>query len=153
MSVNNPQFVDNVVRFIEATSMGMKRACDEISVHRAMQAKAAPLQTPVFDAMQKIGAVLQGEEAAAKAMLSTHEGTLALLKNAVDECAELRAKLAEKTGEANVNRLGGPAGAEKTGSAKPNFDSMNDPFLGRPTSEKKASDTAILRVLDTPATR
>ncbi len=147
----NPKFVDTTIKFIETASFGMKRACDELGVHRAMQKKASALQQPVFDVMEKIGAIMPNERDAAKAMLGAHDGTLQLLKNAVDEVGDLRQKVAELTGQANVNRLGSGVDEDKVGGAvKTAADSLNSPFVGRPSGEKKASDLAILRVLDTP---
>jgi len=139
------QFIDNTLKFVEIGSFGMKRACDEIEVHRSMQKKASDLTGPVLDLMIKTGAVREDQRAAAAAMLGSHAETLQLLKNAVDELHKERLKKGSDLGKGVDEKQAG-----LNGSVPTDYDSLNDPFVGRKTSQKKASDMAMLAVLGSP---
>jgi hypothetical protein len=77
-------------------------------------------------------------------MLGSHAETLQLLKWATEELYKARTQ--KQAGDLGVGvddtAGGGPAAGE--------YDSLNDPVVGRQTSMKKASDRALLKVLDDP---
>lgn len=139
------QFIDGTLKFVEVASFGMKRACDELVVHRSMQKKASDLAPEVLAFMLKTGAVREDQKDAAAAMLGSHAETLQLLKSAVDELFKLRSGQAQKKA-GDLGRGVDDPNAKQAGD----YDSMTDPHVGRKTSQKKASDLAILKVLDQP---
>ncbi len=137
-----PALLDNTLKFVSVASHGMKRACDEIKVHRSMQKKAADLIPATVEALVKTGSIRPDQVDAAKAILGSHAETLQMLKRANDQIARL------KSGE---KRAGDRLGSGVADSGQPEgYDSLQDPRVGLKTSEKKASDLAILRVLESP---
>ncbi len=146
----NPNLLDDVLKYVEITSFGMKRAMDEIDVHRGMQKKAADLQPPLLDKLLAMGLVAGHQKEAAQAMLGSHADTLQLFSNLAEKYAALRT---EKS--AAAHNLGGGVDAKQAGvtSPEPDGSSMTSPWVGRHTGEKKASDLAILAVLDSPPGR
>lgn len=144
-----PNLLDDVLQYVEITSFGMKRAMDEIDVHRQQQKKAADLQPPLLDKLLAMGLVAGHQKQAAAAMLGSHAETLNLFNALTEKYAALRTEKAAKDG------LGGgvdPAAAG-LGPVTPASDSTTSPWVGRHTGEKKASDLAIMAVLDTPSGR
>ena len=136
-----------VVKFAELSSATIKRALDETNVHRAAQKQAADLRPATLEFMVTNGLIDADQKTAADAMLASHASTLNLLKTAGEKIVELKKELAAKTAE-----LGAPAEkqAGDEGAAPGSYNSLDDPFVGRRTSEKKASDQAILKVLEAP---
>lgn len=134
---------EDFISFIGVASHGMKRAMDEISVHRSQQQKAAAATGPMLELLMQHGLVLPHQKEAAAAMLGDHAGTLKMCKLAVDRIAAL---MAEKSREKKAASEPGAPAAENV--TAPAYDSVNDPHVGRRTSQKKASDAAMLRVLD-----
>lgn len=137
------QLLDGTLQFVELGSFTVKRACDELTVHRSMQKKASELAPEVLDLLVKTQAVQPGQKSAAAAMLGSHAETLQLLKSAVEELHKARGQLTKRAGDLGRGVDDRPAG-------EPAYDSLSDPFVGRKTSQKKASDLAILSVLDAP---
>ncbi len=144
-----PHLLDDVLKFVEVSSFGMKRAMDEIDVHRTQQVKAAALQPPLLEKLLGLGLVGQTQKAAAAAMLGSHAETLNLFGALVEKYAAL------KTEKVAKDHLGGGVDPKQAGLApsSPESDSTTSPWVGRHTGEKKASDLAILAVLDTPPGR
>lgn len=141
----NPQFASKVLKYVEINSALLKRALDELQVTRAAQKKAADLRSEVLQRLMEVGCVNDGSKKAADAMLTGHAETLGLLKSATDKIAELKEtiqKLALDRGQGEGPEK--PAAGEKTA-----YDSMTDGYVGRKTSQRKASDEAILKVLNT----
>ena len=133
---------EDVLNFVGAASVGMKRATDELSVHRAQQKKAASVAPDVLQHLIDARLLAPHQKEAGAAMLAEHAGTLALLKKAVDRVTALEAEHREKKAASE------PGHAESETGGAPAYDSRTDPYAGRRTSQKKASDEAILRVLD-----
>lgn len=146
----NQNFLDTAVSYIEVTSAFTKRAADEITLHRQGQEKAASMRPTVLKLMLDNNVIAPQQKEAAEAMLGGHAETLGLLSSAVEKIAELNAIIEKsKTG------LGGPddsgtGSTKKAGDNGEAYDSLGDNFVGRPTSEKKASDRALEAVLQTP---
>ena len=144
----NPQHfqdvIDGTLSFVEVASFGMKKACDEITVHRSMQKRASVVAPDVLTLMLKTGAVTPAQKEEAAAMLGDHASTLGLLKNAVEELAKARAgagsKKAGDLGKGEDEKIA----SDRNGSGAGNY-------LGRKTSDIKDSDRAILAVLEPPS--
>lgn len=136
------QFIDGTLQFVEVASFGMKRACDELIVHRSMQKKASDLAPELLSLMLKTGAVRNDQKDAAAAMLGSHAETLQLLKSAVEELHKQKTQ--------SLTKKAGDLGTGVDDNNKPGYDSLTSNYVGRKTGEKKASDMAILRVLDAP---
>lgn len=136
----NQVLVQKIAKHVAVTSALAKRAADELSVFRAQQEKAAGLRSEVLKLMVELGNVPEGQKQAAEAMLASHAETLGLLKTACEKMAHFKTALEKKAGD-----LG--EGVDASLDSKPAYDSLNDPYVGRRTSEKKASDAAILKVL------
>ena len=142
MSVD-PKLANDVLNTVAVYSALTKKALDELSTHREGKEKAASVQPEILDLMVETGAVTEEQKEAADAMLGSHAETLGLLKSALTKMAEFKGRLEKQAGE-----LGGPD--DDSVAVTPDFDSLSDPYVGRKTSQKKASDEAILSVLNAP---
>lgn len=149
-TATQPNLLDDVLQYVEITSFGMKRAMDEIDVHRQQQKKAADLQAPLLDKLLTMGLIAGHQKEAGAAMLGDHASTLKLFSNLAEKYAALRT---EKS--AAAHNLGGGVDPKSAGvtSPAPANDSTTSPYVGRHTGDKKASDLAILAVLDSPPGR
>lgn len=142
--------LDDVLKFVEVSSYGLKMAMDEIDVHRTQQTKAAGLQPPLLDKLVGLGLVGATQKTAGAAMLASHAETLNLFNALVEKYAALRTEKAAK------DHLGGGVDPKQAGlgPVTPDGDSTTSPFVGGfRAGEKKASDLAILAVLDAPPGR
>lgn len=157
--------LDNMIQYVEVSSLMGKRALDEIDVHRAGQQKAAALRNPLLDYMVQQGVVAEHQKEAAQAMLGSHAETMQLLKAAIDKIVDLRKNGTTKTagaepGEAvDPNTLGAtsPVGGANGYTAGDGFvapltkqgeyDSLNDVMVGRKTNLVKASDKPLLALI------
>lgn len=144
------QFLDKVVGFVGTASICAKRACDEVAVHRAMQKRASDAAPAILELLLKSGAVRAEQRDAAAAMLGSHAETLALLKSAVERLEKLETEKAAAAVPPPPVKQAGDLGRSVPGTAPAGsgYDSLNDNYLGRRTSQPKASDLAMLRVLD-----
>lgn len=154
----NQQFLDTNLKFIEVGSALVKKAMDEIEVHRTSQKRAADLRGPLLDFLVQNGFIAEHQKQAAEAMLASHAESLQLLKAMGEKFAEYKKqtsiKEAAALGKGESEKRAGLGGSGTT-TPVPNgngqYDSLSDPFVGRKTSEKKASDLALMKVLDPPA--
>ena len=136
------------VEFIATSSALSDRLMGEVQVHREKQARAKTKQSAILDLMLKEGAVLPHMRQDAANMLKDHAATLDLLANAVTKMAQYKNAAERQSFEL------GQAVSEKTANSKSSsssYDSLNDSYVGRRTTEKKASDRALLAILDAPA--
>lgn len=140
----NTRFANKVLRFVEINSALTKQALDELQIHRAAQKKASDLRATVLSRLMEVGCVSESTKEAAEAMLAGHAETLGLLKSAAEKLAELKAQVQKSASELGRGEEPAKAGA---GTEKAAFDSLNDGYVGRKTSQRKASDEAIMRVL------
>lgn len=138
------EVVDTTIRYVEASSLTIKRALDELSVHQAAQAKAAALRTQLVDHMIRSGVVAPNQKEAAEAMLGAHDTTMQLLKSAVDKIVEVQA---ENKAEKKASAIGtaSPDPSLPSGSGNGTYNSLTDPVVGRRTSAVKESDMPLLR--------
>jgi len=131
-------------RSVQVFSALTKRALDELQPLKADAEKAAGDRPALLDSLVAAGAIEEHQKEAAAAKLSTHAGTAELLKQA----AMTIQKLAENQKEASDLGVGvDPSLTGGSGTSKAGFDSLTSPFVGRQTSEKKASDEAYRRGL------
>lgn len=138
-----PNFAKKILGHVAVSSELTKRALDELQVHRSAQTKAAALRSDLLKRLVETGCVGEHQKQAAEAMLGSHAETMGLLKAAVDKLAVFQAQLQKQAGDLGQGVDPKDAGSTKTAS----YDSLNDPFVGRKTSQRKASDDAIAKVL------
>jgi hypothetical protein len=146
----NANLANAALNYVAVSSALTKKALDELQVHRTSQQKAAAMRSELLDHMLKAGTVNERTKQAADAMLGSHPETLGLLKSAVDLIAKLKTQLQKQaldTGTGVDPKEAGVAGVEKSAG---DYDSLTDPFVGRKTSQVKASDRAIMRVMENP---
>jgi len=138
-----------LLRYVQVSSALAKRALDELGQHRDMQKQAAEMQPALLTQMIEAKAVGEHQKEAAQKMLGNHTGTLQLLKSAIDRISELSKNQSKQAGD-----LGEGVDAEKagldTGETQDSNWSLESGYVGEKTAQKKASDEAILKVLDAP---
>lgn len=143
----NTKLAAQMVEFIAASSALNDRLMGEVKNHRASEKKAADKRGTILDLMVETGCVAPHQKQAAAEMLADHGQSLDLLVNAINKMQGYK-----QASEKSASDLG-HAVSDKEAGAQPQSrvsDSLNDPYVGRRTSEKKASDLAILAVLDAP---
>jgi hypothetical protein len=142
----NQQLATKALNYVAVTSALTKRALDELSVHQTSQEKAASMRGDVLDTLVNAGCVGDHQKQAAEAMLGSHAETLGLLKSAAEKIGKLQEQVVKQASD-----LGQGEDPASVGGSTPDYDSINDGYVGRKTGEKKASDLAILKVLDAPS--
>lgn len=142
----NTKLAAQTIEFIAASSALNDRLMGEVQSHRAREKQAAAKRQAVLDLMVNTGCIAPHQKQAAADMLGNHGQSLDLLVNAINKMQSYKAA-SEKT----ASDLGQAVSEKEAGyKAAPTRDSLNDPYVGRRTSEKKASDVAILAVLNAP---
>lgn len=143
MASNTPQLTGKMLRFIEiASSMG-KEAMDRIDELEGHQKQANDNVSGLVEHLIETKVIDPGQKQAAVTALQDHGQTQLLLKNAASKIKEIR----EKSASSQVAGLGRPEGEVKTASAHDPQSSLTDPFVGRRSTEKKASDIALFKGL------
>ena len=143
----NTKRAAQAVEFVAASSALTDRLMGEVKSNRAEKQAAVGKLDAVLDRLLETGCVAPHQKQAAAAMLDDHSQSLDLLVNAVNKMQQYKQaseKAASDLGQAVTEK---EAGVNSSVSAP---DSLNGPYVGRRTSEKKASDLAILAVLDAP---
>lgn len=131
-----------VLKYVTVSSALAKRALDELGVFQRDGEKAAALAPDLLTDMLQAEAIGDHQKEAVEKMLGSREGSTQLLKHAIDKIAELT-QTNKKAGD-----LGEGVDAKAVGvESAPVYDSLTSPFVGAKTSEKKASDVALLRGL------
>ncbi len=135
------------VEYVAASSALTDRLQGELNSYREQEKSAAAKQESVLDLMVETGCVARHQKQAAVGMLGNHGQSLDLLVNAINKMQAYK-----QASEKSAADLGQAVSEKEAGvHAQPQVrDSLNDPYVGRRTSEKKASDLAILAVLDAP---
>ncbi len=144
----NAALATKTVNYVAVSSALTKRALDELSVHRASQEKAATLRPDLLKRMLEVGAVGEHQKQAAEAMLGSHAETLNLLKLAIDKIGQLQSQAQKQASDLGQGVDAGEAGVSPKLAG--DYDSLTDGYVGRKTSQRKASDAAILSVLSAP---
>lgn len=143
----NTKLAAQTVEFIAASSALSDRLMSEVQAHREREKQAAAKRQAVLDLMLQTGSVAPHQKQAAAEMLANPAQTLDLLVNAINKMQAYKSaseKAASDLGQAVSEKEAGVNPASQI------RDSLNDPYVGRRTSEKKASDVAILAVLNAP---
>lgn len=148
-------FLDGVLKYVEVSSLATKKACDEVSVHRAAQEKAAALRPDLLNHMVAKGVVPAAQKQAAEIMLGAHDTSLQMLKAATDKIAEqqeiiLRLKGGAKTaGDLGEGVDEGASGVAAGGSYQKvgEYNSLTSPMVGEKTANAKESDKALLKLI------
>lgn len=112
--------------------MTVKRATDEVGIHRANQKLAADKRPEVLRYLMETGLVGSQHKEAAEAMLATHAGTLDLVKLAAEELTKERAAV--------------KAAARRDGEVV----STDTKQAGTGQQELNGGDAILLRILDRP---
>lgn len=135
----DPKLAQKGLVYAQIASTLNKRAIDELEPYQKDAEKAAAARNPLMELLLDVGCVSEHQKEAADELLATHNGTMSLLKSAVEHIRKLGANQKE------ANDLGsGVDPAVVNGAAgHTQYDSLNSPFVGRKTSEKKASDQAF----------
>jgi hypothetical protein len=147
----DPKLANQTLQYVQVTTALTKRALDEVQVHRDSQEKAASMRNNVLESLIEAGCVGETQKQAAEAMLGSHAETLNLLKLASDKIKDQQAKLVKHAGDLGAGVDPAEVGANGSVKSADEYDSMTDGYVGRKTSEKKASDEAILKVLHDPS--
>lgn len=138
--------LDSTLQFINIASLTAKRAIDEVEVHRNAQKRAADLVPPLLEHMVAGGVIDGRRKEAAAAMLGSHAETLQLLKAAVDKLIEKDRELTklshDRLGEGVDPASIGLAGGSGRSNGQ-NYNSLEDPMIGRRTSEIRESDRPL----------
>jgi len=143
----NTKIAAQTVEFIAASSTLNDRLMSEVQSYRAREKQAADKRDAVLNLMVETGCVSPHQKQAAADMLMDHGQSLDLLVNAINKMQSYK-----QASEKSASDLGHAVSEKEAGvkSQPKSFDSLSDPYVGRRTSEKKASDLAILAVLDAP---
>lgn len=143
----NTKLAAQMIEYIAVTSTLNDRLLKQAQARHVQDKQAADKQSAVLAQLERTGCVAPHQKQAAVSMLSNHAQSLDLLVNAVDKMYQFKTA-AEKTGSDL-----GQAVSDREAGIKPGLKgrtSLNDPYVGRRTSEKKASDMAIWAVMDAP---
>lgn len=132
-----------VLKYVQIASAFGKKAVDELTPLKADAEKAAEARPSLIETLVSTGNIQETQKEAADNMLQSHAGSLQLLKSALDRIEKLKAN------QKNASDLGEGVDPSVIDAA-PDFDSLSSPFVGLRTSEKKASDRAMLAILDAP---
>lgn len=140
-----PGLFDAVIGFTEVSSVFAKKALDHYQEAETAKAAAEKAAVPVYTLMKSAGFVEEGMEEQCKALLGSHAETLGLLKQALDRIQGLTNELA-KSATTKAANLGHGVDAAEAGLGA-TYDSLTDNYVGRMTSEVKASDRPFLRMI------
>jgi len=143
----NTKIAAQTVEFIAASSALNDRLMGEVQSYREREKQAASKLSSVLDLMVETGCVAPHQKQAAAEMLGNHGQSLDLLVNAVKKMQGYKQASEKAAADLGTGVTEKEAGFKTTPQV---HDSLNDPYVGRRGSEKKASDIAILKVLDAP---
>jgi hypothetical protein len=134
------------LQFVKLSGAFCQKAIDEINQHRKQADAAEAKQAEMLDLLKSAGVIDEGQEKLAADMLGNHAASLDLLKNAIDQIVAMRKESVQKEAMAQGSAADDPY-ANTGQSANSSLDS---PFVGLRTSEKKASDLALMQGLGVP---
>ena len=141
----DPALANKMIQYTQVSNVLVKKALEQLTPFQQDAEKAAATRDALIDHMVAAGTIQEHEKEAAAKLMSSQEGLQHVLKNAVDTIAKQQnQKTAGDLGE------GVDAGSlDLAGVGAPSAN-HNPNYLGARTSEKKASDVAMLRILDDP---
>lgn len=137
-----PEVLDATLKFVELTSAFGKKALDELATRRAAEKKASDLRPGILDHMLKSNVVPDAKKQAADDLLATYDGTMILLKSAVDKIASLQARA---KGQDPGMAEGNPG--EKAAGDRGEFNSLTNNMVGARTSFVRESDKPLLALI------
>jgi chemotaxis protein histidine kinase CheA len=141
-----PKLAEMLVKSIQINSILQKRALDSHSTYHSAAQEAQTKVSSLAEHMVDKGCVSAHQKEAASDMLQSHAGTMDLLWNSVEKLSEAHTRL-----EKSASDLGrGVDESQAGGVSSQNYNSLDDPYVGRRTAEKKASDAAIWAVVNNP---
>jgi len=141
-----PKLAEMLVKSIQINSILQKRALDSHSTYHSAAQEAHTKVASLAEHMVGKGCVAAHQKEAAADMLQSHAGTMELLWNSVDKLSDAHTRL-----EKSASDLGRGVDESQAGVVgSQNYNSLDDPYVGRRTSEKKASDAAIWAVVNNP---
>jgi hypothetical protein len=143
----NTKLAAQAIEYIAASSALTDRLLGEVQAGRNREKQASSKMQAVLDVLISTGSVAPHQKQAAAEMLGDHAKTLDLLVNAVNKMQTYKAASEKAAADLGYAVTEKEAGAKSTSNA---HNSLNDPYVGRRGSEKKASDLALLKVLDAP---
>jgi hypothetical protein len=144
----NTKLAAQTVEFVAASSALNDRLMGEVQQSRSEKSAAEAKLQGVLDLMVSTGSVSPHQKQAAAGMLGNHSQSLDLLVNAINKMQSYK-----QASEKSASDLGQAVSEKEAGfnpKSKPQ-DSLSSPYVGRRSSEKKASDLAILAVLNSPS--
>ena len=141
-----PKLAEMLVKSIQINSLLQKRALDSYSRYHASALVANSQVASLADHMVDKGCVAAHQKEAASGMLQSHTGTMELLRNSVEKLSDAHARLEKSASDLGRGVDEGQSGVSSVSS----YSSLEDPYVGRRTSEKKASDDAIWAVVNNP---
>jgi len=134
------------VQFVAASTALTDRLMHERRQTQERTKLAADKKAALLAKLLETGCVDEGQKAAAATILDHHDQTMDLLSNAVTKLAALRKQQEKQAGD-----IGRGVDPRSVGlSPRPTYESLKDNYVGRRTTEKTASDEAILAVLGDP---
>ena len=135
--MNDAASIRMMLDYIQVNSVLAKKASDELDAVRVDREKSAELRPALLQHLLDTKAIKMTQKAAAAEALASHSGTLELLKVAVDMLAAQKQELAKQ----RIN-LGAPVSDQAAGvkTASDRYDSLTSPYVGRPTTQTRASD-------------
>ena len=140
-----PKLAEMLVKSIQINSILQKRALDSHSHYHGASQEAQTKVASLAEHMVEKGCVAAHQKEAASDMLQTHTGTMELLWNSVEKLSDAHTRL-----EKSASDLGRGVDESHAGVISQDYNSLEDPYVGRRTSEKKASDAAIWAVVNNP---
>ncbi len=141
-----PKLAEMLVKSIQINSLLQKRALDAYNNYHEAHKTANDQISGLVEHMVDKGCVGEHQKQAAAEMLQSHSGAMEILRNSVDKLSDAHVKL-EKSGH-DLGQAVDDGGA--VARNRSSFASTDDFYVGRRSSEKKASDDAILAVLNNP---
>lgn len=145
-----------MLEFIAASSALNARLMQEVNQHRTHKKAAEEKRAAVCDTLISMGAVPVTQKEAAMKVLANHSSSLDMLTNAVTRMHGYKQAAEKVITSKTAGDLGRPVDQRESGFDTPSHDansSLTSPFVGRRTSEKKASDVALSAVLLPPTGR
>jgi len=136
----NAQLAQKTLRFVQLSSELSKRALDERNQLTEDREKAAAGRDQLIGSMLEAEAINDNQQTKVAEMLGFHDGTTKLLKSAIARIAEL-SKTQKQAGEL------GEGVDPSVVDGSPKEAAVNDNYVGARSSEKRASDRALLEGL------
>ncbi len=128
-----------MIRFVHVAGAFGKRACDEIKEYKQASAKATARVPSLVQKLVQAGAIKAAETQDAEALMSTHEGALSLLNNAVEWIGEKKAADAKTRKQAGVENGQGvdDAGNGDEPRSRTKFAAVGEKTSGQDDSDRK----------------